>query len=87
MSWWILIVFIAQFASVLALVFNSKFLRDDRWILAMCNSWLISLTQFVFVWVVSQTDQPVMTFFAAALGGSLGCGCGHLMYTRYLMKK
>ena len=86
MSWWILVVFVAQFASVLSLVLNSKFLRDDRWVLAMANSWLISLTQFIFVWVVSQTNTPMITFFAAALGGSLGCGFGHILYTRSLIK-
>ena len=80
------LVFAAQFASVFALVLNSKLLRDDRWVLAMTNSMLISLTQFIFVWVVSNTDDPVGTFFAAAVGGSIGCGVSHLFYTRYIFK-
>jgi len=83
---WLLVVCAAQFASVFALVMSSKLLRDDRWILAMGNSWLISMTQFVFIYVVANTSAPLPTFFAAALGGSLGCGCSHLFYTRYLYK-
>ena len=81
------VVFIAQFFAVFALVMNSKLLRDDRWQLAMLNSWLISVTQFVFIWAVANTDQPVATFFAAAAGGSLGCGASHHFYTRHIMKK
>lgn len=81
------LVFFAQFASVFSLVLNSKLLRDDRWVLAMTNSLLISLTQFIFVWVVSTTDDPVGTFFAAAFGGSLGCGVSHLFYTRYIFRR
>lgn len=83
---WLLLVFVAQFASVFALVMNSKLLRDDRWVLAMLNSWLISATQFVFVFVVSSTDNVTGTFFFAAAGGSLGCGVSHLFYTRYIWK-
>ncbi len=81
------LVFIAQFFSVFTLVMNSKLLRDDRWVLAMMNSWLISITQFVFILVVSRTDDPVATFFFAASGGSLGCGMSHLFYTRYIMRE
>lgn len=86
MSWFIPLVFLAQFCAVFALVLNSKLLRDDRWQLAMLNSWLISVTQFVFVYVVSQTDAYVITFLSAALGGSLGCGASHLLYTRHIMR-
>jgi uncharacterized membrane protein YjjB (DUF3815 family) len=81
------LVFFAQFASVFALVMNSKLLRDDRWVLAMLNSLLISLTQFIFVYVVSSTGDIYGTFFAAAAGGSLGCGTSHLFYTRFIFKK
>lgn len=81
------LVFLAQFAAVFALVMNSKLLRDDRWVVAMANSWLISITQFIFVWVVANTDDPYNTFFWSALGGSLGCGCSHLVYTRYILRK
>lgn len=82
----LIIVFIAQFCAVGALVMNSKLLRDDRWVLAMLNSWFISLTQFIFIFVVSRTDDPFGTFMFAALGGSLGCGFAHIIYTRYIMK-
>ena len=50
-------IFIAQFFQVFALVMSSKLLRDDRWKLAMINSWLISLTQFTFVWVVANAAE------------------------------
>lgn len=86
MDWWMVLVFMAQFASVFCLVLNSKLLRDDRWVLAMCNSWCISITQFVFVWVVASTNAPLITFFAAASGGSLGCGASHLFYTKHVMR-
>lgn len=82
----LIIVGIAQFCAVFALVMNSKLLRDDRWVLAMMNSWFISVTQFIFIYVVARTDAPVATFFCAALGGSLGCGSSHLFYTRFVMK-
>ena len=83
---WLPVVFIAQFSAVFCLVMNSKLLRDDRWQLAMLNSWLISVTQFTFIWVVANTDDPLATFFAAATGGSLGCGVSHLFYTRFIWK-
>lgn len=85
-DWIYLVLFLAQFFQVFALVMSSKLLRDDRWILAMCNSWLISITQFIFVYIVAQTNDPITTFFIAALGGSLGCGASHHFYTRIIMK-
>lgn len=82
-----LIIFAAQFASVFALVMSSKLLRDDRWILAMANSWLISLTQFLFVFLVSKSSDPVAMFFWSALGGSLGCGTSHHFYTHMILNR
>ena len=84
---WLPIVFLSQFAAVFCLVMNSKLLRDARWQLAMLNSWMISITQFTFIYVVAHTDNPTATFFAAAAGGSLGCGASHLFYTKYLWRK
>lgn len=86
LDWMLLAVFCAQFAAVFCLVMNSKLLRDDRWVLAMLNSWLISVTQFAFVWIVATTTAPLATFLFAALGGSLGCGGSHLFYTRFIMR-
>ena len=80
------LLFLAQFAQVFALVMSSKLLRDDRWVLAMVNSLLISVTQFYFIYVVSQTEDPLTTFMFAAIGGSLGCGASHLFYTRFIFK-
>lgn len=84
----LLLIGFAQFASVFSLVLNSKLLRDDRWILAMANSWMISATQFTFVWVVSQTQEHdrLLTFIAAAFGGSVGCAIGHLFYTHKVLR-
>lgn len=83
---WEILIFFSQLLSVAALVMNSKLLRDDRWIIAMINSWLISATQFTFVWVAAHSTNPMLTFFAAAAGGSLGCGLSHHIYTRFIMK-
>lgn len=80
-------IFIAQFLSVFALVMNSKLLRDDRWKLAMINSWLISITQFIFVYAVAHGSDMLFTFLFAACGGSLGCGCSHLFYTQFIYKE
>lgn len=82
-----LVVFLAQFFQVFFLVMSSKLLRDDRWQLAMVNSLLISATQFTFIYVVANGSDPVGTFIAAAIGGSLGCGASHHFYTRLIMKK
>lgn len=80
------LVFIAQFAQIFALVMNSKLMRDDRWVMAMLNSWTISVTQFAFVYIVAQTPDPLITFFVSASGASLGCGASHHFYTRIIMK-
>lgn len=82
-----LLIFVAQFFSVFALVMSSKLLRDDRWVLAMINSWLISLTGFLFAYFISRTENPVDLFFWSGLGGSLGCGASHHFYTKYIMKR
>ena len=52
----------------------------------MGNSWLISLTGFLFAYFVARTEDPVDLFFWAALGGSLGCGSSHHFYTKFIMK-
>lgn len=84
---WLLVVCVANFFQVFALVMNSKLLRDDRWIIAMANSWLISITGFTFIYVVANTTDPVTTLFFAAFGGSAGCGASHLFYTRFIFKE
>jgi len=81
------LVFIAQFGAVFFLVLSSKLLRDDKWKGAMLVSWFISITQYIFFYTVTQTDDHVMTFFAGGFGASLGCGVSHLFYTRFIFKK
>lgn len=80
-------VMLAQFISVFSLVMNSKLLRDDRWVLAMINSVVISITQFIFVYAVANTNDVFYTFIFAAAGGSLGCGASHHFYTKFIMRK
>jgi len=82
-----LLIFVAQFFSVFALVMSSKLLRDDRGKLAMINSWLISLTGVIFVYLAGRTEDPVTLFFWSGLGGSLGCGASHHFYTKVIMKE
>ena len=74
------IVFFSQLAQVFTLVTGSKLLRDDRWELAMANSLLITLTQFIFVKAVS-TQSPEVVVLAAGFGGAVGCGLSHHFYT------
>ena len=85
-----LMIFVAQFFAVFFLVMNSKLLRDDRWKIAMGNSWFISLTQYTVTAVIAASvvagGAQVPTFLWMALGGSLGCGASHLFYTRWIMK-
>ena len=85
-NWIYLVLFIAQFAQIFVLAMTSKLMRDDRWILAMLNSWIIGVTQFAFVYIVAQTPDPLITFFVSASGASLGCGASHHFYTRIIMK-
>lgn len=80
------LVFAAQMLSVFALVMGSKLLRDDRWVLAMANSWFISASQFLVMYVFVNATDPMLTFLCAAAGGSVGCGTSHLFYTRYIYK-
>lgn len=77
----------AQFLAVFALVMNSKLLRDDRWVLAMLNSYLISATQFIFIYAVATATNPLMVLLFSSIGGSLGCGSSHLLYTKYIFKR
>jgi hypothetical protein len=80
-------IFFAQFIAVFALVMNGKLLRDDRWVLAMLNSYLISITQFIFIYAVANSGEPLMVLLASSVGGSMGCGIGHLLYTRFIFKE
>lgn len=77
----------AQFFAVFALVMNSKLLRDDRWVLAMLNSYFIAITQFIFIYIVATTDDPIKTLMVSSTAGSIGCGVSHLLYTRYIFKE
>lgn len=80
--------FLSQFVSVFVMVMNSKLLRDDKWLLAMINSYLITLSQLVFVWIVANGDfSMAMLFFIGGTGGSIGCGLSHFVYTRWLIKR
>lgn len=84
----LLLLFGSQFASVFAMVFSSKLLRDDKWKLAMVNSYLITITQLIFVHIVSTSDFGwTILLLVGGTGGSLGCGLSHFIYTKHLLKK
>lgn len=81
-------IFLAQFAQIFFLVLSSKLLRDDRWVGAFFTSWCISLTQFIFVYVVATTNEDMIipVFFSAASGASIGCVVSHFFYLKYMSK-
>jgi len=82
-----MILFTAQFFVVFALVMNSKFIRDDRWVLAMINSWFISGSQFASIYFVANNTSGIGVLIAGAAGASLGVASSHLFYTRFLFKE
>lgn len=79
----LVLLFGGQFASVFAMVFSSKLLRDDRVYMAMINSYLITATQLAFVHIISTSDFSwYLLLCVGGAGGSLGVFFSHHTYLR-----
>ena len=80
-----LYLFISQFFAIQLLILNSKLIQNNRVYLAMVNSWLITLTQTIFIYLVANSEiSPMLKFFVSGLGASLGCGAGYYLYKRFI---
>lgn len=73
-------VYLASFANVFLLVLNSQFARDRRFVLAFCNSWLISVAAFAYTRIVANTDDLTLTFLFSGLGSSMGVVSAIMFY-------
>lgn len=80
--------FLSQFGAVQVMILSSKLIQNDRVLLAMLNSWLITLTQFAFVYIITTSTYSVPEkIFFSGLGGSLGVGSGWWIYNKFLHKE
>lgn len=79
-----LMVFAAQFFTVLLLGFQSKLMRDDRWRLCMLMSMLITLAQTGTMYAVANNHLGMPVFLLlSGLGGSFGIASSHFAYSFY----
>lgn len=80
----ILMVFFAQYFTVLLLGFQSKLMRDNRWVLSTMTSSLITLAQTGTVYAVAHNTlgMPLLLLFSC-LGGSTGIASAHFVYQWY----
>lgn len=77
-------VFLAQYATVLLLGFQSKLMRDDRWRLCMLMSLLITLAQSATMWAIANNHLGMPLFLlCSGLGGSFGIASSHFAYKFY----
>ena len=77
-----LIVFLAALGQVFFLGISSKLLRDDRILAGFIISWFITLTQYTFIYCVTQAGLSTTEFLlSAGLGGSLGITAAQYVYT------
>lgn len=77
-----LALFLASFFNVFLLGLNSQFVRDQRVVIVFILSWGISSSQFIFTRVIALTEAPLLAFFSAGLGGSLGI-CVSIYFYRW----
>lgn len=79
-----MMVFAAQFMTVLLLGFQSKLMRDDRWRLCMLMSLLITLAQSATMWAIANNHLGMPIFLTlSGLGGSFGIATSHFAYKAY----
>ena len=79
-----LLVFTASFFQVFLLGFNSKVLRDDKIWTGFCVSWTITMSNYAFIWSVTEAGLSAGQFiFTAGLGGSIGITSAQFFYKWY----
>ena len=76
-----LLLFTAQFANVFLLGLNSQFVRDRNMRLCFALSWMISTSQFIYIYVIANTENPMIAFFVSGSGGALGIVVSIKFYT------
>ncbi len=81
----LLIVFVSQFASVFLLGLQSRNVNQRRYVAAVVTSFLISISQFVFIRVAATGD--VILFVSMAAGGCLGIATSIWFYDRFMQPK
>lgn len=79
-----LMVFFAQYFTVLLLGFQSKLMRDNRWMFSTLTSSLITLAQTGTVYAIAHNTlgMPLLLALSCA-GGSVGIACAHFAYQWY----
>mgnify|MGYP006382855793 FL=1 len=79
-----LMVFVAAYACVLLLGFQSKLMRDNRWKTCFFITWLITLAQTATTWAIANNHLGLpLLVFLSGLGGSLGIVSSHFVYIWY----
>lgn len=83
----LLTLFFSQFALIFSLVFSSKCLRDDKWVLAMITSYVITACNMLFLHVMQESVYSLyVLLLVGGTGSSLGCGASHWFYTKFLIR-
>lgn len=79
-----LMVFLAAFANVLLLGFQSKLMRDNRWFFSFFTSWGITFAQVAATWAIANNHLGIpLLVFLSGWGGSLGIVSSHFLYQLY----
>lgn len=79
-----LAVFSAAYATVMLLGLQSKLMRDNKWQLSFCTSWLITFAQTGSVYAIANNALPIAGYlFFSGLGGSVGIVTAHFVYDWY----
>lgn len=78
------LIFSSAFAQVFLLGLNSKLLRDDKILPGFFVSWMITLSQFAYIWSVANAHiQTVPFLLISGMGGSLGITAAQYFYKWY----
>lgn len=77
-------VFVAAFATVMLLGFQSKLMRDDRWGCSFFTSWGITFAQTATTYAIANNHLGIpLLVFLSGLGGSIGIVSAHFAYKLY----
>lgn len=77
-------IFMAQYLTVLLLGFQSKLMRDNRWGLSFFTSWGITLSQTATVWAIANNPLGMpLLITLSGFGGACGIVSAHFVYDWY----